>query len=196
MKNIKSNFRCTFPDALLAYYIDHVFKSLDPKYSSLRVGIVVGFKNPRFRNNYSVCRVNINRATDISDYVSQIVLQVKKNRHEVLPLYQVFSIHDLQSRFKSGLIDCLFSPLFFFPKKGLSQHMQQTRFFNVPTGCPLYVFANAFGDRVYCSTTINTSALDEERFSSGGAIFKFDDTYSRVFDNTLELDVNASVVEA
>jgi len=195
VKNIKSTFRCTFPDALLAYYIDHVFKCLDIQYSSLRVGIVVGFKNPRFRNNYSVCRVNISRATDISDYVSQIVDQVKKNQHEVLPLYQVFSIHDLQSRFKSGLIDCLFSPLFFFPKKGLSQHMQQTRFFNVPSGCPLYVFANAFGDRVYCSTTINTTALDEEKFSSGGAMFKFDETYSEVIGNALEMAVNPSAVE-
>ncbi len=187
IKAIKLAHGCTFPDALLAYYIHHVFQHLDEAYSSLRVGIVIGFKNPRFRNNYSVCRVCIQRAESVADYVQQVIKQVKQNQQEVLPLYQIFSTHDLQSRFKSGLIDCLFSPLLFFPKKGLSQHMQQTRFFNVPTGCPLYVFANAFGDRVYCSTTINTPALDEEQFAGDdGAVFRFDHDYARLRDDVLD----------
>ncbi len=181
VKTIKAKHDCSFSDALLAFYVEYLFRHLESAHNTLRVGIVVGFKNPRFRNNYSVCRVRINRSSSVSDYLEQIKREVKKNQHEVLPLYQVFSVHDLQSRFKSGLIDCLFSPLFFFPKKGLSLHMRQTRFFNVPTGCPLYVFANAFGDRVYCSTTINTTAIDEASFvGDKGDLFSFNEDYSHM----------------
>ena len=181
VKQIKRDNRCSLIDAMLAAYIEHVFQHLDQSYQTIRTGVVIGFENPRFRNNYSVCRVNLNRACTTQDYVQQIQKQYKKNQREVLPLYQIFSTHDLQTRFKSGLIDCLFSPLLFFPKDRLSYHLEQTRFFNVPCGTPLYVFANAFGNRLHCSTTIGTSALDQVGFAGDdGDVFHFTNDYQTV----------------
>lgn len=167
IKLLKKTTNSGFTSALLAHYLHRVFSSLDLQYDSISVGVIIAFSNERFRNNYSIAILRINRSCDLDVLVQEIESQMQDHDRDVLPLYQMLSLTSIQSYLKKNAIDLLFSPCFFYPAKGLSRSIDGCAFYNAPCSNPLYVFAAVYGGSVTYSTTINSPAISLTSFQQG-----------------------------
>lgn len=162
---LKNRTQSKFTAALLATWAHRLFESLDEDRTILRFGLVIGMNNPRFRNNYSLMIIDIHRQ-DLEEQVSAIQNQMRKRAIEVMPIYHLLSLVEMQSTLKKTMVDCLFSPGIFEPDDGPSKFAKDLFLYIVPTSMPIYSFACSLGDEITISTTWNSSAISIEQLSS------------------------------
>lgn len=149
-----------FNATMVARFGAKLFDSLPAHRARLRFGLVVGFVNPRFRNNYSMVAIEVHRAHDLAESVRSIDRQIKRRRIEIMGLYHLVNTVEVESLFKTQLLDVVFSPAFFDRDEGLSLRVSDMQFFNVPSSTPLYAFACSIDDRITICTTVNTPEID------------------------------------
>ena len=136
--------------------------------------------NPRFRNNYSILTVDVPRADDPADMARAIQKQVRARSIEVMPLYHLISLVEIQTAFKKTMVDCLFSPAVFDRGEGPSAHVRDLFFYIVPTSVPMYGFACSIGDEITISTTWNCPEVSLEQLTSDCT-----GLYARADDNVI-----------
>jgi hypothetical protein len=160
---LKKRSGSKFTSALLATWAHRLYASLPPEREYVRFGLIVGMNNPRFRNNYSILTIDVPRCADPADMARSIEKQVKARSVEVMPLYHLISLVEIQTMFKKTMVDCLFSPAVFERGEGPSRHVRDLFFYIVPVSMPMYSFACSIGDDITISTTWNCPevSLDE-----------------------------------
>jgi hypothetical protein len=165
VKALKNRLKVSFSAAIVAMYGKQVLDWLPEDRSCLRLGIIIGFKNDRFRNNYSIISVDVMRNQDLEQTTRSVGKQLKQRRLEVVGLYQLGNLLEVETFFKSHLVDVLFSPAFFERGEGLSQRVDDMSFYNVPCSTPLYSFACSIGDTITISTTNNCPLIDMKKLT-------------------------------
>ncbi len=177
VKALKNRLEVSFSAALVALYGATLLRWL-PHRPHVRIGVVVGFVNPRHRNNYSMLAVDVHRHHDLDTSVRHVARQMKRRRIEVLGLYHLVNTVAVERSFKANVVDALFSPAFFEPDEGLSVHVSDVAFINVPTSSPLYTFACGIGEDVTLCTTCNSPAVDRAALTDGAReVLPFDGRY-------------------
>jgi len=171
VKEIKDRNKVKFTSALLGVWMHKLFKSIDSDRNMIRVGIIIGMDNPRFRNNYTIVTADVRRTDDVDEMVKKLERQLNIRQFEVLPLYHMISSIEAQTLFKKRAIDYLFSPGFFHSNKGVSKLIYDMRFVTIPVGMPFYTFACSIDDVVTISTTVNAPEMDVEHFSADASSF-------------------------
>ncbi len=175
LKALKDRLGVTFSAAIVARFGRMVLDWLPPDRERVRIGVIVGFLNERFRNNYSMLAIDVLRKDDLDAAVRRVSRQMKRRRVEVLGLYHLVSTFEVESLFKANVVDALFSPAFFDPDTGLSLDVIDMSFFNVPSSTPLYAFACSIGDRITVCTTNNCADVDPARLTEGSVqVFEYD----------------------
>lgn len=165
VESAKNRNGVKFTSALLGVWMFRLFESLDPKRRMVRVGVIIGTENWRFRNNYTIVTVDVRRFDSEDALVRSIERQLRIRQFEVQPLYHMISHIEAQTLFKKRAIDYLFSPGFFHSHKGVSKQITDMRFITIPVGMPFYSFACSIDDVVTVSTTVNSPELDVQRFT-------------------------------
>lgn len=173
IKDLKNSAGAKFTSALLATWACRVFEALAPERKSLRFGLIVGMTNPRFRNNYSIITVDVPRVDDPGVMAREIDRQVSRRAVEVMPLYDLISLVEIQTMFKARMVDCLFSPAVFERGEAPSKHVADLFFYIVPTSMPMYSFACSLDDVVTISTTWNCPDIDLDQLTGDAtALYK------------------------
>lgn len=173
IKAVKSQAGTKFTSTLLAMWAARLFQAVHTSRQTIRFGLIVGMNNPRFRNNYSIITVDVPRTDDLAEMSRIIERQVKRRSVEVLPLYDLISLVEIQTMFKQRMVDCLFSPAVFERAEGPSKHVADLFFYIVPTSMPMYSFACSLDDVVTISTTWNCPEIDLEELSQDAtALYK------------------------
>ncbi len=176
IKALKDRLRVPFSAAIVALYGKKLLEWLPESRQMVRIGVIVGFQSPRFRNNYSMVAVDVRRADDLDATVRAVQSQMRRRRLEVVGLYNLANTFEVESFFKGRVVDALFSPAFFDPDEGLSREVVDMSFFNVPSSTPLYSFACSIGDRITLCTTNNCPDIDLDRMAEDSdGVFHFDD---------------------
>lgn len=176
VKASKKRNNVKFTSALLGIWMHRLFQCVRPGCDTIRVGIIIGMQNPRFRNNYSIVSVDVHREEDPDRMVRDIERQMGLRQIEVLPLYHLISSIEAQTLFKKRAIDYLFSPGFFHSHKGVSKMICDMRFITIPIGMPLYSFACSIDDVITVSTTLNSPEVSLDCFArEASARFDFED---------------------
>jgi hypothetical protein len=165
VKASKDRNQVKFTSALLGIWMHKLFQSVDATRKMIRVGIIIGMENPRFRNNYTIVTADVHRSDDADLIVKRLERQLNFRQFEVLPLYHMISSIEAQTLFKKRAIDYLFSPGFFHSNKGVSKMIYDMRFVTIPVGMPFYSFACSIDDVVTVSTTVNAPEMDVAAFS-------------------------------
>lgn len=163
---LKHRAGCKFTSALLATWAFRLYQALPPERTAVRFGLIVGMNNPRFRNNYSILTIDVPRCEDPAEMAQVIQKQVKSRSIEVMPLYHLISLVELQTMFKKTMVDCLFSPAVFERGQGPSAHVRDLFFYIVPTSMPMYSFACSIGDEITVSTTWNCPEISIEQLQT------------------------------
>tara|TARA_R110002110_G_scaffold114009_2_gene282661 strand:- start:849 stop:2147 length:1299 start_codon:yes stop_codon:yes gene_type:complete len=171
VKECKDRNKVKFTSALLGVWMHKLFKSVEPGRDMIRVGVIIGMDNPRFRNNYTIVTADVHRSDDVDEMVKKLERQLNVRQFEVLPLYHMISSIEAQTLFKKRAIDYLFSPGFFHSNKGVSKLIHDMRFVTIPVGMPFYTFACSIDDVVTISTTVNAPELDVEHFAADASSF-------------------------
>lgn len=166
VKAAKRRNKAKFTSAMLGVWMHRLFRSVDPARQMIRVGVIIGMENPRFRNNYTIITVDAHRSDSEDAMVRSIDRQLKLRQFEVLPLYHLISTLEAQTLFKQRAIDYLFSPAFFHRGSGVSALVDDMFFYTVPVSTPIYSFACSIDDEVTISTTLNTPEVDLEAFAA------------------------------
>ena len=166
INSLKASADCKFTAALLARWSIRLFKALPLERTCLRVGLVVGMENPRFRNNYSVLILDVPRCEDPVFMAQSIQAQLKVRAIEVMPLYHLLSYVEMQTFFKKSMVDCLFSPGMLDRQEGPSQLIGDLFLYVVPTSMPIYTFACSLDEEIIISTTWNCETVSLEQLSS------------------------------
>ncbi|HCH64979.1 MAG: hypothetical protein CL927_07470 [Deltaproteobacteria bacterium] len=159
---LKKRAGCKFTSALLATWAFRLYNALPPERKYVRFGLIVGMNNPRFRNNYSILTIDVPRCDDAADMARAIQKQVTTRSIEVMPLYHLISLVEIQTAFKKTMVDCLFSPAVFERGQGPSAHVRDLFFYILPTSMPMYSFACSIGDEITISTTWNCPEISVE----------------------------------
>ncbi|MCB1643798.1 MAG: hypothetical protein KDI36_00025 [Pseudomonadales bacterium] len=167
VKSARNRNKVKFTSALLGVWMFRLFRSLPPERKMVRVGVIIGMINPRFRNNYTIITVDVHRTDDEDAMVKAIEKQFRIRQFEVLPLYHMISCVEAQTLFKKRAIDYLFSPGFFHSNDGVSKLVQDMCFYTIPVGMPFYSFACSIDDVVTISTTLNAPEVDLKVFNEG-----------------------------
>ena len=160
VKALKNRLDVGFSAAIVAMYGRQVLEWLPSHRRKLRLGIIIGFDNPRFRNNYSIIPVDLRRDQDLDTAVRSVAKQLRRRRLEVMGLYHLVNAVEIETLFKSHMVDVLFSPAFFDRGEGWSARVDDMSFYNVPCSTPLYAFACSIGDSITISTTNNCPEVD------------------------------------
>jgi hypothetical protein len=168
VKATKNRLGVGFTPAMLGHYAARMFSWVPESRKALRFGVVVGMTGDRFRNNYSLVTVSLKRA-DRDSLVRQAARQLKRGELEVQPLYELINLVELQSRFKTGVLDCLFSPAFFAHHEGPSASVREVSLLVMPTVSPCYCFAVSVRDRICLTVTRNSPLLDYDRMAAEAA---------------------------
>ena len=130
----------------------------------------------RFRNNYSILTIDVRRHTDPVELAKAVERQMKRRRIEVLPIFHLISLLEIQTLFKANMVDCLFSPAVFERQEGASLYVEDFHFFNIRSTLPLYTFACTVDDTIMISTTWNAPEVDLERLQTDACdVHKIDD---------------------
>ena len=117
--------------------------------------------NLRFRSNYSLMIIDIHRQ-NLEAQVSEIQTQMHKRVVEVMPIYHLLSLVEMQSILKKTTVDCLFGSGMFEPCEGPSRFTTDLFLYIVPTSMPIYSYACSLGDEITISTTWNSAAISFE----------------------------------
>lgn len=169
VKALKNRLKVSFSTAVVAMFGKQVLSWLPEDRSRVRLGIIIGFKNDRFRNNYSIIPVDVRRDHELEQSVHSVGKQLQRRKLEVLGLYHLVNALEVETFFKSHLVDVLFSPAFFERGDGLSQRVDDMSFYNVPCSTPLYAFACSIGDTITISTTNNCPLIDMKKLTEDAA---------------------------
>jgi hypothetical protein len=143
-----------------------LFRCVDPQRKMIRVGVIIGMENPRFRNNYTIVTVDAHRSDSEDAMICSIDRQLKLRQLEVLPLFHLISNVEAQTLFKQRAIDYLFSPAFFHRGSGVSDLVDDMCFYTVPVSTPFYSFACSIDDEMTVSTTLNTPEVHLDAFAA------------------------------
>jgi hypothetical protein len=181
VKSVKDALGVPFIAALVGRWTDEAFRWLPASRARLRIGIVVAFDNPRFRNNYSMVSVDVRRQDDLHARVRSVARQLQRRRVEVLGLYHLVNTLEVETLFKHHVIDVLFSPAVFDRDRGLSREVDDMSFYNVPCSTPMYVFACSIDDAVTLCTTNNCAEVDMQALTARARrVFRYDARQSLV----------------
>ncbi len=175
IRALRDSAEAPFTLALLAHWAHAVHHARTSRGRKLRVGLVVGMKNPRFRNNYSMLVLDVPFGHTPEDILTSLLRQARWRSIEVRPTYQIISYLELQTLFKRNGLDALFSPVVFERQDGPSAHVQGMSLYNIPCSTPLYAFSCSTGDAITISTTWNTPEVDPRYFAKG-AVAAFQQT--------------------
>ena len=165
IRRLRDETGAPFTIALLAHWAHSVQQARTSRKRPLRVGLVVGMKNPRFRNNYSMLVLDVPFASTPATIARQLRRQARWRSIEVQPTYQLISYLELQTLFKRNALDALFSPVVFERQDGPSRFVEGMSLYNIPCSTPLYAFSCSTGDTITISTTWNTPEVDPRYFS-------------------------------
>lgn len=165
VKRQKNALGTGFNAMMVALFGVKLFDCLPASRTKIRFGLVVGFDNPRFRNNYSMVAIEVYREHGLQRSVRSISKQIRRRRAEVMGLYHLVNTVEVETLFKTQLLDVLFSPTFFDRDEGLSLRVSDMHFFNVPCSTPVYAFTCSIDDRISMCTTINCPEIDLAHFS-------------------------------
>jgi hypothetical protein len=163
---LKHRAGCKFTSALLASWAHRLYAALPPERTYVRFGLIVGMNSDRFRNNYSILTIDVPRCDDPAQMARAIQKQVNMRSIEVMPLYHLISLVEMQTMFKRTMVDCLFSPAVFDRGAGPSAHVRDLFFYIVPTSMPMYSFACSIGDEITISTTWNCPEISVEQLQT------------------------------
>lgn len=163
VKALKNELKVPFSAAIVAMYGRAVLSWLPDSRKRVRMGIIIGFKSQRFRNNYSIIAVDVFRKHDVRQSIRDVAGQLKRRKVEVMGLYHLVNTVEVETFFKSHLVDVLFSPAFFDRDAGLSLEVDDMRFYNVPCSTPMYSFACSIDDRISICTTLNCPDVDFDK---------------------------------
>ena len=164
--SLKERAGCKFTAALLARWSHRLYEALPQERSVVRFGLVVGMKSERFRNNYSVLIIDVPRHDDPVVQAKVIQSQMQSRAIEVMPLYHLISLIEVQTTLKKTMVDCLFSPGIFDRGEGPSQYVRDLFLYIMPTSMPMYSFACSLGDEITLSTTWNCPEVSLAQLSS------------------------------
>jgi len=176
IKKLKASASSKFGAALLALWADRLFNALTDKRDKLRFGVLIGMDSSRFRNNYSILTIDVPRRSDPVELAREIDRQMHWRRIEVLPIFHLISLLEIQTLFKANMVDCLFSPAVFERQDGPSRHVEDFHFFNIRSTLPLYTFACTVDDTVMISTTWNAPEVSLEQLRADACdVHRIDD---------------------
>ena len=185
VKALKNAASCKFGAALLAMWSVQLFDALTDARDWLRFGVLIGMDSPRFRNNYSILTIDVRRRSDAIEIAREIDSQMQWRRIEVLPIFHLISLLEIQTLFKANMVDCLFSPAVFERQDGPSLHVDDFHFFNIRSTLPLYTFACTVDETVMISTTWNAPEVSLERLQRDACdVHRIDDGKVLVAEST------------
>lgn len=162
IKKLKNKYQATMADIILSLYCWHLFQLSKDTKKQLNIGLLIACDNPRFRNNYTLVIISIQRSTLFKDIIKQAIAQ-KANLAAMQAMYNMLTLAATQNFIKNNILDMLLSPFFFQSKLSFSKQIDSFEFMNIPTSSPIYSLYISYKNEVHISATINTPDLNPHK---------------------------------
>jgi hypothetical protein len=168
LKKLKTKYQSTLSEVILAMYCFQIFKLLKKEKQSLKLGLLIACDHPRFRNNYSMVCLTVNRDPLFENIIKQVMGQ-RPDPGAIQGMYQLLTFAKTQTFLKQNVLDCLISPFFFQSKVEFSKQIKDFEFMNIPTSSPIYSLYISYKNQLNISATINTPDIDRTKLKALGA---------------------------
>ena len=112
VENIKIKYNLKSQHICIGIACSHIFRSTKKPINYLNVGILVGLKNDRFRNNYTMIIIEV-KNTELIEMIKSIQKNIKENSSLALSTYDIinFTSGNIQ-KIKDKKCDILFTNVY------------------------------------------------------------------------------------
>ena len=155
-------------DINLALTCYHIFKNLSVDLKYFNVGLLVGIKNNRFRNNYSIVILQLKVQKDFMKILKNIRTERKKNSYFVFGVYDLINYTiNIQKKIKTQL-HLQFTNIYSNHKNDkINQKYWNNSYLIINnSSCNFYVSCiyNDYFKKTFINIQYNTPDIDENKF--------------------------------
>ena len=157
--NYKNNYKFKSAHICLALACQKIFNAVETKLNFLNIGILVGMKNKRFKNNYSIIPIVV-KNTDIITMIKSIKKEIKKNYIYGLGFYDLsnYTFSEIQN-YRQNKIDVLYTNVY----ANCDTDFENSNFIIDQVSSAFYVTSISINDNNYISFQHNVSDVNIEK---------------------------------
>ena len=157
--NYKNNYKFKSAHICLALACQKIFNAVETKLNFLNIGILVGMKNKRFKNNYSIIPIVV-KNTDIITMIKSIKKEIKKNYIYGLGFYDLsnYTFSEIQN-YRQNKIDVLYTNVY----ANCDIDFENSNFIIDQVSSAFYVTSISINDNNYISFQHNVSDVNIEK---------------------------------